>query len=135
MSFAPWSHGQRGYIAFASLLVIAAVTLAVAVSTALLGLREAVTAFAFARGEETLKVAESCIEEALLRLRRSAKYTGGTLSVGEGSCTVTVSGSPSGVLLTSVGTIPGPPAFTKRILVSAKVVGNAVNILSWAEVE
>ncbi len=55
-------------------------------------------------GTSALHVAESGVENALLRLIRDPTYTGETLSVGEGTAVVVVSGS-SPLVVTSTGRV------------------------------
>lgn len=129
------NKNQQGFIAFTSLLVISAVTLAIAVSISLLGISEANTSLGFKKGQETLKIAESCAEEALLRLRDNASYSGGSLNVGNGSCTISISGTGSDRTIDISATLTGPPDYVKKIQVTAKRVGNSINIVSWQETE
>lgn len=126
---------QSGFIAFTSLLVVSAVTLAIALSIPSLGLTEVNTSLSYKKSQEALKIAESCIEEALLRLRDTATYSGGTLTVGDGSCTATVSGSGSNRTIISTGTITGPPQYIKKIQVTIQRTGNSINLLTWQEIE
>ncbi len=124
---------NSGFIALTSVLIISAVVLAIAVSVSLLGIGEANSSLTFARGEETKKVAESCVEEALLRLRDTGSYSGGTLSVGNGSCTIAVSGAGSNKTIDVIATLSGPPQYVRKLQVTVKRVGNSVNVLSWSE--
>lgn len=126
---------QQGFIAFTSLLVISAVTLAIAVSISLLGITEANTSLGFKKGQEALKIAESCSEEALLRLRDNAGYAGGSLNVGNGSCNMSISGIGSDRTIEITATLTGPPDYVKKLQVTAKRVGNSINITSWQELE
>lgn len=126
---------QRGYIAFIGLLIISAVTLAVSVSIALLGISEAQSSLSAKKGEEVLKIAEGCGEEALLRLRDNAGYSDGSLNVGNGSCTINVSGEGQDRIIDITAITSGPPQYVKKIQIIAKRVGNSINIVSWSEIE
>lgn len=130
---------QGGFIAFTSLLMISAVALAIAVSISLLGVGEAKTSLGFKKSQEALKIAESCGEEALLRLRDNAAYDpdGGTVSLPglAGNCTIDVSGSGSDRTVDVTATISGPPQYIKKLQITAKRVGNSINIISWEEIE
>lgn len=123
----------QGFIAFTSLLVISAVTLAIALSIPILGVTEANTSLGFAKGQEALKIAEGCNENALIRLRDSAIYTGGNHSVAGGSCSIAVSGSGSSRTITVTATASGKPTYTKRIQTNIQRTGNSINITSWQE--
>jgi len=124
-----------GFIAFTSLLVISVVTLAIAVSISLLGISEANVSLGFKKGQETLKVAEGCAEEALLRLRDNANYTDSSLNVGSGSCNISISGTGSDRTIDITATISGPPDYVKKIQITAKRAGNSINLVSWQEIE
>lgn len=126
---------QSGFIAFTSLLVVSAATLAIAVSISLLGIGEAKSSLDFKKGQEALKIAESCLEEGLLRLRDNANYTGGSLNVGEGSCTINVRGSGNEKTINVSATITGALQYVKELEASTKRVGNSINITSWEEAE
>lgn len=124
-----------GFVAFTSLLVISAVALIVAISIALLGIGESRASLDFKKGQEVLKAAEGCVEEALLRLRDSGLYSGGALNVGDGSCNIVISGSGSSRTITVEATISDPPDYVRNIEVTVKRTGNSINILTWQESE
>lgn len=130
---------QRGFIAFTSLLVVSAVALAIAVSISLLGITEASTSLGFKKGQEVLKIAEGCAEEALLRLRDDATYDldGAEVSLPglDGSCTMDISDTGANRTIDITATISGPPQYVKKLQITAKRAGNSINITSWQEVE
>lgn len=125
---------EQGLIAFTSLLIISAVALSISVSIVLLGIGEADNSLGFKKGQETLKIAEACIEETLLRLRDNAMYSGGSLNVGDGSCTMSISGSGSVRTIDVTATIIGPPRFVKSVRAIARRLGNSISITGWSEV-
>lgn len=127
---------ENGFVAFTTILVVSIVTLGVAVSISLLGVGEARNSLDFKRGHETLKIAEACVEEGLLRLRNEDTYTGTgatPLPVGNGSCTISVSGVGSDRTIDVVGNHNATPTFSKGIQVTVKRTGNSINIVSWQE--
>jgi len=78
-------------------------------------------------------VAESGIENALLRLLRNPGFTGETLPVGDGTVTITVTGT-NPIIITSTGEAGG---FVRRVRVTASYAGDAdmiLNIDSWQEI-
>jgi len=125
---------QSGFIAFTSLLVIAAATLAISTSISLLGVSESKNSLSFKKGTEALKISEGCGEEALLRLRDEVSYTGGSLQTENGSCTITVNGTGSNKTIEVVTTLDGIPSYVRKIEITAKRVGNSINLLSWKEI-
>ena len=78
----------------------------------------------------SLQIAESGIEEALLRLVRDPEYVGGTLSVGEGLATITIIGETQKTI-TSVGELNG---LTRTIQVQTDYNENVLTVLSWEEI-
>jgi hypothetical protein len=128
-------HPQGGFIAFTSMIVIAAVVLAVSVSVALLGVGEVNAAFSYKKGQEALKAAEGCMDNTLLRLRDDASFSSETLSLGDASCTISVSGSGASKTIDVTATIAVPPDYTRKLQVTTKRTGNSINVLTWSEVE
>ena len=126
---------QKGFVALISIIVISTVALGIAMSISLLGVGEARSALDFKRGNETLKIAEGCIEEALLRLRDNAGYTGDPLDVGDGSCTITISGTGADRTIDVEATITTPVDYIRNIRVTVKRTGNSINVVSWQEME
>lgn len=83
---------QKGQ-ALVVLLVFTVITLTlVAAAVAVTIVNSQATTHA-AEGESGRMLAESGIEEALIRLVRDPGYTGGTLTIGDGNVTVTVAGT------------------------------------------
>ncbi|HJQ08396.1 MAG TPA: hypothetical protein VJ836_02830 [Candidatus Saccharimonadales bacterium] len=84
----------------------------------------------YSTGEETLQLAETGADNALLRLARDPTYAGETLTIGGGTATITVSGSPT-ITITSVGRLGD---FRRTIQITATRTNNVVAVSSWAEV-
>ena len=96
---------QKGAIALISLLIITAVALAIGLSLNLLGIDEMRMGFRESKSSETYHVAESCLEEALMRFKRDANYSGGTLQIGNGSCNINIVVNGSQRTITVTGTV------------------------------
>jgi hypothetical protein len=126
-------RNQTGFIAFTSLIVIAAVALAISTSVALMGIDSAKGALSLSKGQETFAIAKSCLEEALIRLRADTNYAGGNLNVGNGSCAISLSGTGANRTITSTATLTGPPSYVKTIQIAVKRAGGSINVLSWQE--
>lgn len=124
---------QSGLVAITSLLIISVMVLSVAISISLLGLGSAQNSLSYKKGVEALKIAESCIEEGLLRLRDDGNYSGGTLQVEAGSCTIVVSDVGSNRTLDVTGQVPGPPMYERSIQVTVRRMGTSINLLTWQE--
>lgn len=72
------------------------------------------------------QIADSGAENALLRLLRDPTYTGETLSIGEGTATISVTGS-NPITITSTGTI-GNYKKTVQVIVT---YNNTMSVSSW----
>lgn len=124
---------NSGYIALLTVMVVGAIAVAIAVTFVLLGVGLSATSFAQEQSSQAKGLANACLEEGLQRIRSSTPYTGtGTLNIGQGSCTYTVTnlgGSNRLVIASStVGTIIRKVK-TNVTAISPKIVTN-----SWLEV-
>lgn len=128
------NRNNKGYIAFTSILVISAVVLAIAAGVSFMGISEANTFLGFKKGKEALYIADSCIEDALVRVRDSSTYSSGSLNVGDGSCTITVTRAGQNFTIDAEGLIAGPPQYRKKIRVTGVKTGYHVNVLTWSEI-
>ena len=84
----------------------------------------------FEQGTRVYYIAESGIENALIRLLRDPLYSGETMTVGDGSVTVTVTGS-SPYVITSVGTIGNAQ---RTIRANAAFTTGILNVTDWKEI-
>ena len=125
---------QSGAIALISLLIIAAVTLAIGLSLNLLGLDEMRMGFRESKSSQAFHVAESCLEEALMRLKRDANYTGGNLSIGNGSCNIVITVNGTQRTITATGTVD---QLMRKIQTTVNVLNNGTTFgnetISWQE--
>jgi hypothetical protein len=121
---------QRGAVTLATTLVVFAAALALATSVQFIGIGEVLMAYGTVRSEQAFQFADSCVDEALLRLKRDSGYTGGSLSEGDASCTIAVSGSGSTRTITSTATVGQQ---TRVIIVGVSISGTIVTVTSWAE--
>ncbi|MBI4226099.1 hypothetical protein HY612_03210 [Candidatus Roizmanbacteria bacterium] len=80
-------------------------------------------------GTVAYHLAESGVENALLRLLRNPNYTGETLNINEGTATITVTGS-NPYTITSIGRNGN---FSRTLQVVVNYNGN-MTISSWREV-
>jgi hypothetical protein len=126
-------NNQKGYIALIALIIISAVTLAIALSMNSLSITETDTGLLRQQSTQAEQAAYSCLQEAYLRLMRNGAYTGGTtLSVPPGSCTVVsvTAPVPADRIVIVAANIGGVQRqFTGRVTISA--VG--LTAVSWQE--
>jgi len=129
---------RRGMIALMTVILLGAMLLIVGISAAFIGQTDVIIAGQIDRGHYVRSLAGTCVEEAMHRLKLDPAYIGGTIPIGPGNCTVTVSGSGTTRTVVGAATYDG---FTKTIGVSASRRGNiagnahAWNIDSWQEVD
>lgn len=121
---------QKGFIAISSVIIIAAVVLAISISVTYLAIGEGQSALATTKGEETLNLVESCIEEALMKIRSAPNYAGGTITFPTGSCSVTVIKQANNftVTATNIGTDH------IRTLETKATRTGSITITSWKEI-
>ena len=125
---------QRGYIALIVMLFFVAVGGAIATSLILLGVGASRTSFALDQSYQAKALANACAEEALQKLRESAAFTGSaTISLGNGSCTYTVTVAGQNRVITATGTI-GSIIRKIRIRLSINPITLKFTISSWQEV-
>jgi len=82
------------------------------------------------QGTRAYYVSEAGIENALIRLLRDPSYTGETLTIDDGSSTITVTGSGPYVIL-SKGTVGN---FVKTLQVDAQYTNNILTVTGWKEI-
>lgn len=122
---------QQGFIAISTVILVSVVTLAVAIMVTYISLNDAQSSLASFKGEQSLNFTEGCMNDAILKVRASATYSGGTIAYPEGSCTVTVSKSGSTYTLAAV---PVSTAFVKKIQAIVTRGATTVTISSWQEI-
>lgn len=120
---------QGGYAALVSLLIIGFVVTAIAITVSLLGIGQGQASLALSRGEDTLQFVEGCMEDALLRVSKSASYTGGTITRPEGTCSVTIVSAGNLYTITVTTTATN----YKRTIQVVGTRGSNFAITSWKE--
>lgn len=82
------------------------------------------------QGANSLDIAESGAETAMIKLLRDPDYTGETLTVGNGQAVITINGSNPKTIL-SRGTLNN---FTRTIQVIVDTSNNTLTATSWKEI-
>lgn len=129
--FSCFHASQRGATALVVILVIGAASLIMAYGATLLGLGELNMSYTSQQGGRAMAGAESCLEEALIRLKRSPTYSGGNLEISEYSCIINISGSGDPYVV-SVESSYGD--YTKKIEAEAVFNNGTPHLSSWREV-
>ncbi|MBU1132012.1 hypothetical protein KKC32_02045 [Patescibacteria group bacterium] len=125
------SKNESGIAALLAIVVIAAAALIIAYSASILGLGELEMGYASLRSSETFSIADACAEESLRQLRINTGYTGETLSIGKGSCIISV--ASAGVNRT-VNVTATSGEYNQKIKIDLSLSGNVITIVSWEEV-
>ena len=122
---------EGGYIALASVLVIASVVIIIGVTTSLASITEGQLSLAEEKKEESIDFTEACVEDALIRLAR-ANNIPAVIPLIEGSCSVTINSQVGDDwIFTVTGSVDN---YTKKIQVDA-TRGTTITLNSWQEVE
>lgn len=124
-------YRRSGAVALISVLVISAVIVVIGVGINLRSIGSLQSAFKSRRSTEAFYVADTCIEEALIRLRRNAAYSGGSLAVGDGTCTITIAVNGNERTVTATATVD---TFTRVLEAVVDVVNKIVTMKKWREV-
>jgi hypothetical protein len=124
---------RSGYIALLSVIIVGAIATTIAVTFTLLGIGLSATSFAQEQASQARGLANACLEEGLQQIRNSVPYTGsGNLSIGQGTCTYTVTnlgGSNRLVIASStVGTI------IRKVQTNVTAIRPLIVTNSWLEV-
>ncbi len=123
---------QDGYVAIAIVLILSVVILGMVVTVSQLGIGEGQASLANSNGTISLNLTEGCMEDALLNLRASASYAGGTITRPEGSCTITVVNASPTYTLTATAVATGS-VYQRKIQTVVSRSSSAITITSWKE--
>lgn len=115
--------------ALVTLLVFIAVAVIITSAATALIIINSQTSLSLNLGQEAYQVAESGIENALLRLLRDPAYAGETLTVGQGTATIIVTGA-NPYTLTSTGIMGN---FSRRLQTTAQFSSGILSVTSWQE--
>lgn len=119
--------GYIGILLAVIVLVLSIITTA-AVAISVSSLRDTTM---LARGQEVYALAESGIDNAVLRILRNPSYTGETnLSIGDGNVTITVTGN-NPYTIESTALLSGT---TRRIRATLGSVAGVLTLTSWEEI-
>ena len=124
------NNKEKGILTLMSVLLIGAIGLVVGISLILLGLANSRTSFVLLQSNQAKALANACTEEKLQQLMTSSNdYTGGSLTLGQGTCSYTATKQGSNAIITASGKIG---TITRKNQITASV--NPVIISSWQEV-
>lgn len=123
---------NRGFITLISVLVLSAVGVAVGVSLILSGLGLSKTSFALEQSGQAKALANACAEEALAQIADSVPFSGsGSLTLGQGSCTYTVTKlTGQNRTITASGTVG---TIIRKISINIDQITPSIHVASWQE--
>ena len=123
---------KQGISLLIIVVVIGLAALIMAVGSGLLGIGGIDNAYKSDQTNETLSIADGCMDEALRRIRiNSTTYSGSSLSLGDGSCIIGVETSGSDRTITVTSTIG---SYQKKIQAELTLSGRDITMNSWQEV-
>jgi DUF971 family protein len=111
-------------------LVFMVMAVTITSAAAAIVMTNSIGASSFEQSQIAYNVAESGIENGILRVLRNPAYTGEILSVGEGQATISVTGTNS-VIITSLGRFGN---YSRRLQVTAGYNGGLLQINTWQEI-
>lgn len=127
---------NKGFITLMATLLVLAVGLSISISMLMLGVGSSRTSFVIKQSYQSNALANACAEEALQKIYDSVVtpplFTGtGSLTIGQGSCSYTVSDTGGGTMnITTSGTV-GDVIRKNQIILSTV---SPIAISSWQEI-
>lgn len=127
------THVPRGFAVLPIVLIIVTVALAIGVGVTTFGLSELQVSLTESQSAQAFVGAESCMNEALLRLRRNWYYRGRGLSFAGVSCTTLVAETSPTVRTVSTSSTVGN--VVRALQTTVTLVGpESVTSTAWQEV-
>lgn len=129
-------HKKDGAAALITIIVLFAVILATGLVIAKFSLNELALDQDLNNSNQALHIAESCSDEASFRLKQNSSYTGGSISMTDGDCSVSVSGSGSTRTLTvsaSLGSLTRELSIDVDLDQNLGATADRTTITTWYE--
>lgn len=125
----------KGSIALISILIITAVLMIITVSMAEVNISTGYNYLNNQSNTESYHIAESCLEESIVRLERDNTYTGGTITLGSSSCTSSISANlPNHTITISVTHGDYTQNYSASTYMLSQGGENNIDLLSWEEI-
>lgn len=129
------AENKKAYIALISILIVGAVALNIAVSSAILSVGQGRNGLLAQNLTEAKGLANACAEKALMDLKDNVDYVGNeTVSLGSGQCQIETIENLGGE--TRLVKVTGRAnQITKKIKININQINPTVTITSWLEVD
>ncbi len=124
---------STGFITLISVLVVGAVGIAITLSVIVLGLGSSRTSFALEQSNQAKALTNACVEEALQQIKDSTSFTstGTSLTLGQGTCTYTVTNDGGqNRTITATGTVG---TTIRKVKVVISQISPSITVTSWQE--
>ncbi len=126
-------QNQQGYIALLAVLIVGAAATAIALTLLSTGTDAQRSTLITQQSTQARQLANACAEEALLVIHDNTAYTGtGSLTLGAGSCTYTVTNT--GSTTRTISTSATINNVVRRAIVYVTIGASSISITSWQEV-
>lgn len=125
-----WRTARPGVATIVAVVVVSAISLAVAISFSLSSVGGLSTAFGDQQSVASLAGAEACAEEALVRLLWDDAYAGGAFGVGPAACQISVAGLGSSRSIQATSTVA---TFVRKLEVDVTLGSSGLAVTRWAE--
>jgi hypothetical protein len=124
---------QRGYIALLAVLIVGAAATAIALALLTVGTDSQRVTLVEQQSIQARQLASGCAEEALQRMHDNTAYAStGSLTLGAGSCTYTVTNTGGTTrTISATGTVN---SVIRKVTVYATIGSSSISITSWQEV-
>ncbi|KKS73905.1 MAG: hypothetical protein UV46_C0058G0006 [Candidatus Gottesmanbacteria bacterium GW2011_GWC2_42_8] len=122
-----YNSGGFALVILLFLMVLAVTVITAAVSLMILGSSSSTLLIS---GDSTKSIADSCIENAIIRLIRNPAYSGESLDINEGNCQITVTGLTD----KTVSAQANYGNKKKRVEVNLNLNNNIISLISWKDV-
>jgi hypothetical protein len=129
-------HNQEGISALLVVVVILAVIISLGLLVSKISINELALSLDEDQSNRALHIAEACEEEATFRLKRDSGYTGGSITIVDGTCTVVVTGGGSTRSIDVTSTYGNETRdLTVDVTLEANLDGNAdgIDVTNWEE--
>lgn len=125
---------QSGYVALMAVLIVGAVSVAVALVLLTSGVDSQRATLVLQQSAQARRLASACSEEALQQIHDNTSYTATNvpLSMGQGSCTYTVTSTGASTrTIDCTGTVGN---IVRKIKVYVTINATSISVTAWQEV-